>query len=140
MWRSSLHRLVSLTGIVLVLLNVLVPTISHALRAHDPAVKRAHHEMVLAIAGDWCVIAGEAKHSDLQAIENAVALDATLRHLKACDFCADAPLAVALPPQVFQGIAPHAATSTSVRFAAFAAELLRRPPHPVPASRAPPLV
>lgn len=141
MIKSSWQRFVTWTGIALVLLNVLVPTLSHAMRVHDPAVRHAHREMVLAVAGDWCVSAGVTiRADDLQMIERAVALESTLAHLKACDFCDEAPIAGAVPVPLFGGFNPPPQLTQAVRFVAFAARLLHRAPFELPASRAPPQV
>jgi hypothetical protein len=141
MIKSSWQRFVSWTGIALVLLNVLVPTLSHAMRAQDPALRHAHREMVLAVAGDLCVSAGVAiQADDLQVIERAVALTATLEHLKACDFCDEAPIAGAVPVPLLGGFNPPPQVAQAVRFQAFAARLLHRAAFELPASRAPPQV
>lgn len=141
MCRSSWQRLINWTGIALVLLNVLMPMLSHAMRAHDPALRHAHREMVLAVAGDWCVSAGAAiQADDLQVIERVVALESTLAHLKACDFCDQAPMAGALPLPVFAGFDPTPRQADALRFASFSAERLRRPAFEWPVGRAPPLI
>lgn len=149
MFKASWHRIVSWTGIVLVLLNVLVPTVSHALRAHDPAQRLAHREMVLAVAGDWCFSVGDSVSAgagavvgaaDLQQIERAVALQGTLAHLQACDFCDEAPLGAAMPLPVAAGVDAPPQAAQAQRFAAFTATLARRPAFERPASRAPPQV
>jgi hypothetical protein len=141
MFKASWHRIVSWTGIALVLLNVLVPTVSHALRAHDPAQRQAHRETVLAVAGDWCVSVGASiGAADLQLIERAVALQGTLAHLQACDFCDEAPLGAAMPLPVASGVDAPPQAAQAQRFAAFTATLARRPAFERPASRAPPQV
>ena len=128
----------------LVLLNVLAPVVSHALRAaHPAALQQAHREMVLAVAGDWCVSSGNGRASadDLRAIAAAVSLDATLQHLNACDFCDDAPLAGgALPLPAVTGVDPAPLVASTVRFEAFAAAILRRHDFRLPLSHAPPQV
>lgn len=140
MIKSSWQRFVSWIGVALVLLNVLVPTLSHAMRVHDPAVRHAHREMVLAVAGDLCISAGAVPPGELQVIERVVALETTLAHLKACDFCDEAPIAGALPLPVFAGFSPPPRVADAVRFAAYAAGILRRSAFELPASRAPPRV
>ncbi len=139
-WRSRIGWI----GIALVLLNVLVPLLSHALRAADPAaLRQIHREMVLAVAGDWCVsgASGGASADDLRTITAVVSLDATLQHLRACDFCDDAPLSGgALPLPVVAGVDPAPVVAAAVRFEAFAAAVLRRHDFRLPPSHAPPLV
>jgi hypothetical protein len=131
-------------GIALVLLNVFAPVVSHALRAADPAAQRqAHREMVLAVAGDWCVNggAGSASADDLRTIEAAVSLDTTLQHLRACDFCGDAPLSAgALLLPVVTGVDPAPRVAAAARFEALAAAALRRHDFRLPPSHAPPRV
>ncbi|MEX8494095.1 DUF2946 family protein [Sphaerotilus sp.] len=143
MFTKSWRQRIGWIGIVLVLLNVFVPTLSHALRAADPAGQRqVHREMVLAVAGDWCVSAGgSVKADDLRVIDAAVSLESTLQHLNACDFCDHAPLAGAvLPPPVVTGVDPAPLVVTAVRFEAFAAAVLRRHDFRQPPSHAPPQV
>jgi hypothetical protein len=145
MFPTSWRQRIGWIGIALVLLNVLVPTLSHALRAADPAASRqAHREMVLAVAGDWCVGgggAGRANVDDLRVIDSAVSLESTLQHLSACDFCDHAPLAgAAMPLPVAAGFDPAPLVVSAVRFEAFAAAVLRRQAFRLPLSHAPPQV
>lgn len=140
MFKWPWHRLISWTGIALVLLNVLVPTLSHALRAADPIAPQAYREMALAIAGDWCLgsEAGVVHADELHAVEQAVVLEATLEHLKACDFCDQAPLSVAMPLPALPILPALPPGLGEVRFTAYAAGLLRRPAFELAESRAPP--
>ncbi|MEY8878874.1 MAG: DUF2946 family protein [Leptothrix sp. (in: b-proteobacteria)] len=137
---SSAHRLLSWLGICLVLLNVLVPTVSHALRSQDPGVRAAHRVTVLAMAGDWCVMNGKGQVSaaELKVLDAGVTLQTAVDQLSACDFCADhGPLAAALPLPTVDAPLPPLALSEA-RVVAYADTLLRRPAHERPASRAPP--
>ncbi|MFM2346945.1 MAG: hypothetical protein RL654_1698 [Pseudomonadota bacterium] len=140
---SGLRR-IGWTGIVLVLLNVFVPVMSHLLRSADTlSVRQAHREMVLAVAGDWCVSGGggQITADELRTLSSAVSLDATLRHLSACDFCDDAPLAGgALPLPEVTGVDPAPLVASAVRFTAFATAILRRQAFRLPLSHAPPQV
>jgi hypothetical protein len=143
MFPSSWRLRIGWIGIALILLNVLAPVVSHALRAADPAAQRqAHREMVLAVVGDWCVSAGgSVQADDLRVIDAAVSLESTLQHLSACDFCDHAPLAgAALPLPVVSGVDPAPLVATAVRFEAFAAAVLRRHDFRLPLSHAPPQV
>ena len=143
MFTTSWRQRMGWIGTLLVLLNVLVPMVSHALRAADPVAQRqAHRVMVLAIAGDWCVSAGgSVKTDDLQVIDAAVSLESTLQHLNACDFCEHAPLACAMCPlPVANGVDPAPLVATAARFEAFAAAVLRRHDFRRPPSHAPPQV
>ena len=144
MFPSSWRSRIGWIGIALILLNVFAPVVSHALRAADPAAQRqAHREMVLAVAGDWCVSgeSGRANADDLRTIAAAVSLDTTLQHLRACDFCDDAPLSAgALSLPVVTGVDPAPVVAAAVRFEAFAAAVLRRHDFRRPPSHAPPLV
>jgi hypothetical protein len=139
-WRSRICWI----GTLLVLLNVFVPLVSHALRAVDPAAQQRHREMVLAVAGDWCV-SGDADRvvqaNDLRTISAAVTLESLLHHLSACDFCDDAPLAgAAMPLPVVAGLDPAPLVARAAQFEAFAAAVLRRQHFRLPISRAPPQV
>lgn len=138
MWRISLQKLVSKIGILLILLNVLAPTVSHAFRLQDPTVSRAQHELALAMAGDWCVVTGQVGPGEFLALQQAVSLSQTLDHLTACDFCDDAPVSTALPKSFSLNWLVQ--TVESIRFTAYAAEILRRPAYQLPESRAPPHV
>ncbi|MEY4752517.1 MAG: hypothetical protein RJA44_192 [Pseudomonadota bacterium] len=140
MFKKAWHRLISWTGVALVLLNVLVPTLSHALRAADPVPQQSYREMALAIAGDWCLSSdsGVVHADELRAIEQAVVLEATLEHLKACDFCDQAPLALALPLPAAPALLPPLPGLNEARFTAYAAVLLQRPAFELAESRAPP--
>lgn len=138
MWRKSLQKLLSKIGILLILLNVLAPTVSHALRLQDPTLGRTQHALALAMAGDWCVVAGEVGPGDFKTLQHAVSLSQTLDHLKACDFCDDAPVSTVLPKSFHLGLPTPPVES--IRFKAYAAEILRRPAYQLPESRAPPHV
>lgn len=144
MFPTSWRLRIGWIGTLLVLLNVFAPVVSHALRAADPAaLRQVHREMVLAVAGDWCVSggAGRASADDLRTIEAAVSLDTTLQHLRACDFCDDAPLSAgALPLPVVAGVDPAPVVAAAARFEAFAAAVLRRHDFRLPPSHAPPRV
>jgi hypothetical protein len=144
MFPTSWRQRIGWIGIALVLLNAFAPVVSHALRAADPAaLRQAHREMVLAVAGDWCVsgASGGVSADDLRTIAAVVSLDATLQHLRACDFCDDAPLSSgALPVPVAAGVDPAPVVAAAVRFEAFAAAVLRRHDFRRPPSHAPPLV
>lgn len=137
MWRKPLQRLVSWIGILLVLLNVLAPTVAHAVRHQNDALSQRHQQTVLAMAGDWCATAGQVSAAELRTLSQVLSLSDTLAHLKACDFCSDAPLTLALPvPEQHTDFSPL--TFGPERFAAYAALLLQRPAYQLPGSRAPP--
>ncbi len=136
MWRKSLQKLLNKVGILLILFNVLAPTVSHALRLQDPSLGQRQQTLALAMAGDWCVAAGQVGPDEFKTLQHAVSLSQTLDHLKACDFCDDAPVSTALPMSFNLGwCAPPV---ESIRFKAYAAEILRRPAYQLPESRAPP--
>lgn len=137
MSRLNLRRRVIWASLVLVLFGALAPVVSHALRHR--ALPQMHRATVLAVVGDWCVGSGSAvRPDDLRQIEQAVSLDMALHLLKDCELCDRAPFAAALPLPEVAGVEPVPAVVEAARFAAFAAEVGRRPPFHLPASRGPP--
>jgi hypothetical protein len=139
------RKLVGWIGMALILLNVLAPTLSHALRAGEaqPAAERQHQHRswVLAVAGDWCVSTGQAiSPRQLAAIDALVAIQQTLDELQACGYCADPPLAGAAPLPDAPALCGPAPEPGAAVFAAYAEVRLSRPAFERPASHAPPLV
>ncbi|MEY4750244.1 MAG: hypothetical protein RIQ60_2458 [Pseudomonadota bacterium] len=134
------RRLVSWFGIVLVLLNVLAPTVSHAVRAHDPQRVHDHQAWVLAVAGDRCVTAGSLSPREYALIEAEVSIQHTLGELQACDFCADPPLALGMPLPPAPTLCGLPVQAAAARHVAYADVLLARPAFERPDNRAPPLL
>ena len=139
MFTSSVRRRLILASVLLVLAGLLLPAMSAVLRLRTGTVG-ASVGLTGAPTGleDVCVAAGPGvSHPEAEASVSAQGLVRLLHLLQACEHCAQAPLASALPLPEAPDVGP-APQVRAVPLAAVEAGPLRRPAFLRPASRAPP--
>lgn len=140
MFTSSVRRRLILASVLLVLAGLLLPAMSAVLRLRaEPAWAPVGRVGVPMGLDDVCVAAGTTTlYPTTEAPAPAWDLIRLLHLLQACEHCAQAPLASALPLPDAPGLPDPAPQVRALRFAAFEAGTLRRPAFLRPAGRAPP--
>ena len=137
MFTSSVRRRLILASVLLVLAGLLLPAMSAVLRLRTGTVG-ASVGLTGAPTGleDVCVAAGPGvSHPEAEASVSAQGLVRLLHLLQACEHCAQAPLASALPLPDAPDLPDLAPQVRALRFAAFEAGTLRRPAFLRPAGR-----